>query len=286
MEERLQKILAQAGLGSRRKCEGFIAAGRVRVNGAVAKLGDKADASKDEITMDRLPIPEIETKVYIAAYKPRKTLSDREPKNEHRPTIHDIVPNSQHLFSVGRLDYDSEGLILLTNDGELKQKLSHPRYGHEKEYKVLVASRPDDEQISIFNRGVVLEDGYKTQPAKVRVTQFHGKGAWLQVILSEGRKRQIRETCKILGLPVVRIIRVRIASLKLGGMQPKDWRFLREEEIKALKGEISNSGKKTRRIPSQKNRHSSYPPRQSKYDGKNKKRRRRPQGGKGRNRYS
>lgn len=281
MEERLQKILAQAGLGSRRKCEEFVAAGRVRVNGKVAKLGDKADPAKDEITMDRDPIPKTEEKVYIALYKPRKVLSDREPKNEHRQTIHDIVPDSQHLFSVGRLDFDSEGLILLTNDGELKQKLSHPSFGHDKEYKVLVASRPDNEQISIFQRGVVLEDGYKTQPAKVKVTQYHGKGAWLQVILSEGRKRQIRETCKALHLPVVRIIRVRIASLKLGGMQPRDWRHLYADEVSALKGETTAPGRKARRIPSQKNRHSSYPSRKDKYDEKNKKRRRRPQKGKG-----
>lgn len=259
MEDRLQKILAQAGLGSRRKCEEFISAGRVRVNGNVAHLGDKADTKVDEITFDRQPIPAVEEKVYIAAYKPRKTLSDREPRNEHRPTIHDIVPDSEHLFSVGRLDYESEGLILLTNDGELKQKLSHPRFGHEKEYKVLVASRPDEQQLEIFRRGVVLEDGYKTQPAKVKITQLNGKGAWLEVILSEGRKRQIRETCKILALPVVRIIRVRIATLRLGGMQPRDWRFLREDEVKALKGEVAQPPQKARRIPSQRIRHSSFP---------------------------
>lgn len=258
MEERIQKILAQAGLGSRRKCEEFIAEGRIRVNGTVAKVGEKADAAKDEITIDRRPIPKVEGKVYIAMYKPRKILSDREPKNEHRQTIHDIVPDSGHLFSVGRLDYDSEGLILLTNDGDLKQKLSHPRFGHDKEYKVLVATRPDDEQLEIFRRGVVLEDGYKTQPAKVRVTQFHGKGAWLQVILSEGRKRQIRETCRALHLPVVRIIRVRIASLTIGNMQPRDWRFLSEEEVKALKGETSTPAKNSRRIPRQKNVQRNY----------------------------
>ena len=259
MEERLQKILAQAGLGSRRKCEEFIEAGRIRVNGKVAHLGDKANPQTDTITMDNQEIPPIEQKTYIAAYKPRRTLSDREPKNEHRPTIHDIVPNSEHLFSVGRLDYESEGLILLTNDGDLKQKLSHPRFGHEKEYKVLVASRPDEEQLNIFQRGVVLEDGYKTQPARVRVTQVHGKGAWLQVILSEGRKRQIRETCRILGLPVVRIIRVRIATLKLGSMHPRDWRYLSEEEIKALKGETSQPSGKTGRRTQNSRKSRGYP---------------------------
>lgn len=235
MQERIQKILAQAGFGSRRACEAFIEAGRVKVNGKVAVLGDKADPGKDIILLDNREIPAVEQKVYIALYKPRKMLSDREPKNEYRPTIHDIVPESDHLFSVGRLDFESEGLILLTNDGDLKQQLSHPRFGHEKEYKVLVAVRPDDEQLQKFRRGIVMEDGYRTRGAKVKVTKIHGKGAWLQVILSEGRKRQIRETCRLLGMPVVRIIRTRIGTLTLGNMHPKDWRRLSAEEVNALR---------------------------------------------------
>jgi len=253
MQERVQKILAQAGFGSRRACEAFIEAGRVKVNGKVAVLGDKADPVKDAIQIDNREIPAIEQKVYIALYKPRKMLSDREPKNEHRPTIHDVVPDSDHLFSVGRLDFESEGLILLTNDGDLKQLLSHPRFGHEKEYKVLVAVRPDDEQLQKFRRGIVMEDGYRTRGAKVKVTKVHGKGAWLQVILSEGRKRQIRETCRLLGLPVVRIIRTRIGTLTLGNMKPKDWRFLTVEEVNALRSgksfaePPSNRRKPTRR---------------------------------------
>jgi 23S rRNA pseudouridine2605 synthase len=238
MQERIQKILAQAGFGSRRACEVFIEAGRVKVNGKVATLGDKANPVKDVIQIDNREIPAIEQKVYIALYKPRKMLSDREPKNEHRPTIHDIVPNSEHLFSVGRLDYESEGLILLTNDGDLKQQLSHPRFGHEKEYKVLVAVRPDEEQLTKFRRGIVMEDGYRTHAAKVKVTKIHGKGAWLQVILSEGRKRQIRETCRLLGLPVVRIIRTRIGTLTIGNMHPKDWRRLSAEEVNALRSGV------------------------------------------------
>lgn len=235
MQERIQKILAQAGLGSRRACEAFIEAGRVKVNGKIAVLGDKADPIKDVIQLDSREIPASEQKVYIALYKPRKMLSEREPKNEHRPTIHDMVPNSDHLFSVGRLDFESEGLILLTNDGDMKQLLSHPRFGHEKEYKVLIAVRPDDEQLEKFRRGIVMEDGYRTRSAKVKVTRIHGKGAWLQVILSEGRKRQIRETCRLLGLPVVRIIRTRIGNISVGNMRPKDWRYLTAEEIGALK---------------------------------------------------
>ena len=192
MEERLQKILAQAGFGSRRSCEQFIVAKRVRVNGQIAELGSKADAQSDTITVDGHPIPKQAEAIYIALNKPRQVLSDVDP-NDPRRTVHDLVKVSAHLFAVGRLDYDSDGLILLTNDGELANHLTHPRYGHEKEYQVLVEKRPDDEQLAIWRRGVVLEDGYRTRPAQVFVDSIAGKGAWLRIILKEGRKRQIRE---------------------------------------------------------------------------------------------
>jgi 23S rRNA pseudouridine2605 synthase len=149
--------------------------------------------------------------------------------------VRDLVGIPGTVYPVGRLDVDSEGLILLTNDGELANRLTHPRYGHEKEYKVLVARHPDDEQLEAFRRGVVLEDGHRTAPANVRVDTLAGKGAWLRVILKEGHKRQIREVCTLLGLPVVKLIRIRIGSLLLGGMKPREWRHLSPEEIKALK---------------------------------------------------
>lgn len=244
MEERLQKILAQAGYGSRRKCEELIIAGRVRVNGQRVEIGAKADPEKDEIMVDKRPIDPIEQKVYIALYKPRNVLSDREPMGDDRRTIHDLVPDSKHLFAVGRLDFESEGLILLTNDGALKNKLSHPRFEHEKEYRVLVADRPDDEQMATMRRGIVLEDGYRTRPAKVYVESLHGKGTWLRVILKEGRKRQIRETCRAVGLPIVRIVRVRIATLELGRMRPKEWRYLTEAEVSKLRSSSSAPEKK------------------------------------------
>jgi 23S rRNA pseudouridine2605 synthase len=133
---------------------------------------------------------------------------------------------------------------LLTNDGALTNRLTHPRYQHEKEYRVLVASRPDEKQLTAWRNGVVLEDGYRTQPAKVRVTGTQGKGAWMQVILMEGKKRQIREMGRLTGLPVVRIIRVRIGSLRLGNLKPKQWRHLTPGEVAALKGE---TGKKSRK---------------------------------------
>ncbi len=242
MEERLQKILARAGFGSRRANEELIAAGRVRVNGVTAKLGMKADPQKDEITVDGKPIPKEEQLVYIALNKPRGVLSDMDPK-DNRTTVHDLVPVPGHLFAVGRLDYDSEGLILLTNDGELANRLTHPRYGHEKEYRVLVATVPDQEQLDIWRRGVVLEDGYRTAPAEVTLEGEAGKGVWLRVILREGRKRQIREVGSRIGLPVHRIIRVRIGSLYLGTLKSREWRFLSDEEVRRLK---SGTGKPRR----------------------------------------
>lgn len=236
MQERLQKILAQAGYGSRRSCEEFIIAGRVRVNGKTAELGQKADPAIDHITLDGKPLPKLERLVYIALNKPRFVLSTVErEEGDTRETVIDLVEVRERIYPVGRLDLESEGLILLTNDGELANRLTHPRYGHQKEYRVLVARRPDEEQLSAWRRGVVLEDGYKTAPADVRVAEAQGKGAWLRVVMGEGRKRQIREIGALLGLPIVRIVRVRIGSLRLGSLKPREWRFLREEEVEALR---------------------------------------------------
>jgi 23S rRNA pseudouridine2605 synthase len=240
MEERLQKIMAKAGLGSRRAAEELIAAGRVRVNGNVANLGMKADPARDKIEVDGRPVAAPENLVYIALYKPRGVITAAESP-EGRPTVRDLVPLPGHLYPVGRLDIDSEGLILLTNDGELANRLTHPRYGHEKEYKVLVAARPDEEQLATWRRGVVLEDGTRTLPAEVRFEAAQGKGAWLRVVLREGKKRQIREVGKTIGLPVVKIIRVRIGALQLGGLKPREWRQLTAEEVQGLKGGLVKS---------------------------------------------
>jgi 23S rRNA pseudouridine2605 synthase len=234
MEERVQKILSRAGYGSRRACEELIAAKRVKVNDKPVILGSKADIAHDHITVDGKTLPKIEeTKVYVAINKPKGVLSDMDPQ-EMRKTVRDLVPIPGHLFAVGRLDMDSEGLILLTNDGELANHLTHPRYEHEKEYDVQVVARPDEEQLAIWRRGVVLEDGHRTAPAKVKIESSNANGAWLRIIMHEGRKRQIREVGKRIGLPVQRIIRVRISSLLLGDLKPGEWRYLTETEIKRL----------------------------------------------------
>ena len=142
-------------------------------------------------------------------------------------------------FVVGRLDFESEGLVLLTNDGELANKLTHPRYEKEKEYRVLVAKRPDEDQLNKWRRGVVLEDGVKTAPADVRVIRQQGEGAWIRVVMKEGRKREIREIGKQIGLPIVKLVRVRIGSLTLGPLKPGEWVALKDEEVQALKESAS-----------------------------------------------
>jgi 23S rRNA pseudouridine2605 synthase len=246
MSDRLQKILAQAGYGSRRACEDFITAGRVRVNGQIASLGQKADPASDKITLDGKPIAAAEAFIYIALYKPRNILSTvQAEKGDGRRTVRDLVDVAGHFYPVGRLDFESEGLVLMTNDGELTNQLTHPRYGHDKEYRVLLARRPDREQLEAWGRGVVLEDGYKTQPVDVRYEESQGKGAWVRVIMKEGRKRQIRETCKQLALPIVRILRVRIGTLRLGSLKPRQWRYLTSSEVDELKN--TNINKKNRR---------------------------------------
>ncbi len=234
--ERIQKILAQAGHGSRRSCEQFIQAGRVRVNGQLAVLGQKADVSKDKITLDGNPVAVNVEYVYVALHKPRNVLSTVAPEpGDNRTTVKDLVDLPERLYPVGRLDFDSEGLILMTNDGDLANRLTHPRYGHEKEYKVLLARRPDDKQLQAWARGVVLEDGHRTAPAQVRFSSTSGKGVWVQVIMGEGRKRQIREIGFLLGLPVVRILRTRIGTLRLGNLKPRQWRYLTTQEIADLR---------------------------------------------------
>ena len=233
-EERLQKILARAGYASRRGAEEFILAGRVMVNGQRAELGSKADAARDDIRVDGQKVTLPHEFVYYAIYKPRGVLSTTAGPDQ-RQKVTDLVPGGEHLHLVGRLDKNSEGLILLTNDGELTQKLTHPRYEKEKEYRVLVARHPDQEQLATWRRGVVLPDGDRSEPADVHVDSTKGKGAWVRVIMHEGKKREIREIARLLGLPVVSLIRVRIASLKIGGLKPGQWRKLTNEEIEELR---------------------------------------------------
>lgn len=246
-EERVQKILARAGYGSRRSCEELITTGRVKVNNAVVELGQKADVQKDRITVDGKVLPaEIQMK-YIAYNKPRFVLCDKTMSDDSRRSIFNMVEGASDLAVIGRLDFESEGLVILTNDGELLNRLTHPRFQHEKEYRVLLASHPDAKQMEIWRRGVVLEDGHRTGPASVTVESSAGKGTWIRVVLKEGHKRQIRETAKLTGLFVVKLIRTRIASLKLGNLKSGEYRPLTAEEIAALKNLTKEDKKPVRK---------------------------------------
>lgn len=231
-EERLQKILAAAGFGSRRACEKLIEAGRVRVNGQVASLGAKADPANDHITVDGAPAV-LEKLTYIMVNKPRGVVSSLNPQGNRR-TVRDLVPLEGRLYPVGRLDIESEGLILLTNDGDLANRMTHPRYGLEKEYKVLIDGHPNDEQLNTWRRGVVL-DGTWTSRVKITVIKKGASGTWLRVIMREGRKRQIRRTAQVLGLWVKQLRRVRMGPLRLGTLKPGMWRPLTPQEVAALK---------------------------------------------------
>lgn len=241
MEERLQKLLAQAGHGSRRACEEFIVQGRVRVNGQVAQLGQKADLTQDTVTLDGVPLASPEKLTYLALNKPRGVVSSAEPQGD-RQTVLDLVPAKVRLYPVGRLDLDSEGLILLTNDGALANRLTHPRYNVEKEYRVLVKGAPDQEQLAAWRRGVVLVDKetgerVRTRPAQVRREEVRERVTWLRVVMQEGRKHEIRDIGATLGLPVERIIRLRLGSLLLGDLPAGQWRALTAQEVRDLKGQ-------------------------------------------------
>lgn len=240
-QERVQKILAAAGFGSRRTCEKFIAAGRVRVNGKVIKVGDKADLEKDTITIDGQTVRGQRLQYFILN-KPRGVVSSLNAQGE-RKTVRDLIPAAGRLYPVGRLDLDSEGLVLMTNDGDLANLLTHPRYGHEKEYEVHIDGYPKEEQLKSWRRGVVL-DGEWTSSAKVKVFKKGASGTWLRVTMREGRKHQIRRTADALGLWVKRLIRVRIGPLRMRDLKIGEWRELRSEEVTELKRSTLKRGGK------------------------------------------
>ena len=232
-EERLQKVMARAGLGSRRACEGMIQQQRVVVNGEVATLGLRVDPARDEIRVDGVRLPGGEGLVYVMVNKPRYVISDEDPRGEHQ-SVRDLVPLPGRLYSVGRLDLESEGLVLLTNDGDLAHKLTHPRYEHSKTYHVLVEGSPSEKTLDAWRRGVIL-DGRRTAPAEVRRLGKEKGAVWLEAVIREGRKRQIRRVAAMLGHPVRRLIRVGLGPLELGDLEPGAWRQLSAEEAAALR---------------------------------------------------
>lgn len=261
IEERLQKVLAQAGLGSRRACEELIEAGRVTVNGQVVReLGSRVDPLRADIQVDGQPIKRDRPR-YVILHKPAGYLSGEDPRAEY-PSWHALVQTPERLYAVGRLDQDSEGLLLLTNDGELALHLTHPRYEHPKTYLVEIKGRPNLRKIRRWQHGIMLEDG-PTLPARVMllsappfaekkartpVAMNTGQGrsgartpprrpvtSWLKMTLREGRKRQIRRMVSLLGHPAKRVIRIGLGPLLLGELRPGKWRDLTPGEVRALR---------------------------------------------------
>lgn len=232
--------MAQAGLGSRRECEKLIEKGRVSVNGRTATLGEKADPATDTIVVNGRTIKPLQTEsLYIALHKPKGVLSSLDDElEEGRTTVRDLVPLPGHLYPVGRLDKQSTGLILMTNDGDLAHKLTHPRYGHEKTYKVIVEGRITHEALEKWRSGMYL-DGRKTIPAQITVMRQDVSFTHLEIVMREGRKRQIRRIANMLGFPVTQLVREKIGPIILGSLKLGDWRHLTDKEVAALKAVVA-----------------------------------------------
>ena len=235
MEQRLQKLIAAAGLCSRRRAEEWLEAGRVTVNGRAARVGDKADPERDDVRLDGTPLQRQARSVCILLNKPRgyvTTLSDE----RGRPTVAELVRGvPERVYPVGRLDMDSEGLLLLTNDGALTQRLLHPSFRIDKTYEVDVSGfQPDSAAVLSAVREL---DGEPVSPAQVTVLSRSGERARLSVVIHEGKNRQIRRMCAQCGLTVRRLRRVQEHTLSLGSLPPGKWRYLTREELDALSGE-------------------------------------------------
>lgn len=231
-------MLGAAGVASRRAAEALIRAGRVSVNGrTVTELGVRADPRHDRIAVDGRPIRPPQPHVHLAFHKPVGVVTTLDDP-EARASIADFVRRlKQRVFPVGRLDVQSSGLLLLTNDGELALRLTHPRYHVAKTYRVKVHGRPEERVLNRLRDGVRLDDGV-TAPAEVRVLEEVGRKTWLEVTIGEGRNRQIRRMCEAVGLPVDKLQRVRIGPLKLGNLPPGHWRPLADAELAALRRQV------------------------------------------------
>lgn len=234
MEERLQKIIAAAGLTSRRAAEELIAAGKVRVNGAVASLGDKADTARDRITVDGKSLAPPEEKVYIMLNKPRGYVTTLKDEKGRRTVAGLVSGPGVRLYPVGRLDMNSEGLLIMTNDGELAERMMHPRGGVEKCYRTTVTGEDIPAAAEKMKESMLI-DGYQTRGARVEIERLTDKGGVLLVTIGEGRNRQVRKMCEQVGLRVTRLCRISEGGLKLGNLRSGEWRELTRAEIARLK---------------------------------------------------
>lgn len=230
--QRLQKVLAAAGLGSRRSCEDLIAEGRVTVDGEIAELGRRIDPRSAEVRVDGERVNVNPELIYVMLNKPRGYVTTADDPHG-RPTVLDLVNVRQRIFPVGRLDMDTEGLLLLTNDGDLAHALMHPSFGVERTYVAKVNGRPSRRQLGELTQGVELEDGVAAAHSARIVGEGHGK-AILEIVLTEGRKREIRRMLAAVGFPVERLARVAYDGVELGELRQGNWRPLRPPEVGKL----------------------------------------------------
>jgi 23S rRNA pseudouridine2605 synthase len=230
--ERLQKVLARAGLGSRRACEDLIRDGRVTINGEIATLGDRVDPTRDRVEVDGGIVPLDPGLRYFALHKPAGVVTTaRDPQG--RADVSAYYPPGPRVFPVGRLDRDTEGLLLLTNDGELANRLAHPRYGVEKEYLAEVDGQPGPKALNRLVRGIELEDGVARAVSARAVSRSRGRAA-VRVVMAEGKKREVRRMLAAVGLPVRRLVRVRIGPIRLDRLRSGQVRELTAAEVAAL----------------------------------------------------
>jgi 23S rRNA pseudouridine2605 synthase len=235
--ERLQKVLARVGIGSRRVCEELIAEGRVTVNGAVAVLGRRVDVDVDKVAVDGIPVGVRPDLVHSLLNKPPGVVTTASDP-QGRPTVVQLVPAEPRVFPVGRLDVDTEGLLLLTNDGDLTHRLTHPSFGVEKEYLAEVVGTPSRATVRRLREGVTLDDG-PTAPARASLSGPN----LLRLVIHEGRNRQVRRMCEAVGHPVRRLVRTRIGPLAERSLAPGEWRPLTPDEVRSLEAAVAGAGR-------------------------------------------
>lgn len=243
-KERLQKIMAAAGVASRRACEKLIENGRVTVDGHPAVIGSKADPQKNIIAIDgvRIATPKEVTKRYIMLHKPRGYVTTMNDEKDRKCLASLVMQYEERLFPVGRLDRNSEGLVLMTNDGELAKEISHPSTHISKVYRVTITPDITDQQLSDLASGVILDDGYKTAPAIVRVIDKSPGRVVAEFVLYEGKNRQIRRMCDAVGVEVSRLKRTSMGPIKLGMLPVGKTRDLKPDEIRALRNAVKQKG--------------------------------------------
>ncbi len=230
---RLQKFLALGGIASRRGAEGLIAEGKVQVNGrVVTEMGFQVDPERDTVTYENKQVKIEQTLVYVLMNKPTGYVTTVQDQFNRRK-VTDLVKVPQRIFPVGRLDYNTSGLLLLTNDGELTYRLTHPKFKVEKVYSALIKGDPTQEALASFERGLAIED-YVTSPAKIKVLS-RGASSRVAITIREGRNRQVRKMCDAIGHPVIELKRIKLGKLTLGNLKEGQWRFLTQGEIEYLK---------------------------------------------------